>query len=90
LQPFTRLAQEAGCTPAQLGIAWLLHKAPHIVPIPGTTSVEHALENAAAAEKALSPETLAACEAWINSQTARGNRYPVRARNQVDTEEIAP
>ena len=88
LAPFTKVAQAAGCTPAQLAIAWLLHKAPHILPIPGTTSVEHALENAAAVEKVLTPETLAACEALINSQTVQGNRYPVQARSEVDTEEI--
>ena len=88
LTPFTKIAQEAGCTPAQLAIAWLLHKAPHILPIPGTTSVEHALENAAAVEKVLTPETLAACEALINSQTVQGNRYPAQARSEVDTEEI--
>jgi aryl-alcohol dehydrogenase-like predicted oxidoreductase len=89
LIPFTKIAHEAGCTPAQLAIAWLLHKAPHILPIPGTTSVEHALENAAAVNKGLTPETLAACEALINSQTVQGNRYPTQARSEVDTEEIA-
>ena len=88
LPSFARLAQEAGCTPAQLAIAWLLHQAPHVLPIPGTTSVAHALENAAAAQKVLTPETLAACEALINSQTVQGNRYPDQARSEVDTEEI--
>ena len=88
LPSFARLAQEAGCTPAQLAIAWLLHQAPQVLPIPGTTSVGHALENAAAAQKVLTPETLAACEALINSQTVQGNRYPDQARNEVDTEEI--
>jgi len=88
LPSFTRLAQEAGCTSAQLAIGWLLHKAPHILPIPGTTSVAHALENAAAVQKVLTPETLAACEALINSGTVQGNRYPDKARSEVDTEEI--
>ena len=38
--PATRRSRaEAGCTPAQLALAWLLHKAPHIVPIPGTTNL---------------------------------------------------
>ena len=39
------LAREAGCTPAQLSLAWLLQRAPHIVPIPGTTSIAHLEEN---------------------------------------------
>src|SRR5205085_1701990 len=37
LPAYRELAREAGCTPAQLALAWLLHKAPNIVPIPGTT-----------------------------------------------------
>ena len=45
LPPYKALAREAGCTPAQLALAWLLHKAPHIIPIPGTTSVEHLRED---------------------------------------------
>jgi len=49
LPPYKALAHEAGCTPAQLALAWLLHKAPHIVPIPGTTRVAHLQEDLAAA-----------------------------------------
>jgi hypothetical protein len=35
---YNAIARDAGCTPAQLALAWLLHKAPHIMPIPGTTA----------------------------------------------------
>ena len=41
LPAYKAVARDAGCSPAQLALAWLLHKAPHIIPIPGTTSVEH-------------------------------------------------
>src|SRR6476661_4651746 len=41
LPGYKALAQEAGCTPAQLALAWLLHKGQDLIPIPGTTSVAH-------------------------------------------------
>lgn len=89
LPAFHMLADEVGCTAAQLSLAWLLHKAPHVLPIPGTTSVEHMQDDAAAADIVLSPELMQACEEIINSQTVSGNRYPDQARKEVDTEEIA-
>jgi aryl-alcohol dehydrogenase-like predicted oxidoreductase len=86
---YTALAQEAGCTPAQLALAWLLHKGSDIIPIPGTTSVEHLREDLAAADVKLSPELIARVEAHINQQTVHGNRYPAQGRSEVDTEEFA-
>lgn len=43
------LAREKGATPAQLAIAWLLHRSPVMLPIPGTASLAHLEENCAAA-----------------------------------------
>ncbi len=40
-------------TPSQLSLAWLLHRSPMILPIPGTASIEHLEENVAAADVAL-------------------------------------
>ena len=88
LPPYKALAQEAGCTPAQLALAWLLHKAPHILPIPGTTSVEHLREDLAAASIALTPDLIARAEELINEQSVRGNRYNEQSRGEVDTEEF--
>ncbi len=87
LPPYKALAREAGCTPAQLALAWLLHKAPHIIPIPGTTSVEHLAEDLAAADVQLYAETMAKLEALINQQNVHGNRYNAQSRSEVDTEE---
>ena len=42
------LAGEAGCTPAQLSLAWVLSRGDHVIPIPGTTSSTHLEENFAA------------------------------------------
>ena len=88
LPPYKALAREAGCTPAQLALAWLLHKAPHIIPIPGTTSVDHLKEDLGAADVVLSPQVVAKLEALINQQTVHGHRYNAQARGEVDTEEF--
>jgi pyridoxine 4-dehydrogenase len=45
----SEVAQRVGATPAQIAIAWLLRRAPNILPIPGTSSVTHLRENVAAA-----------------------------------------
>ena len=53
------LAQQKGVTEAQLSLAWLLHKSPLLLPIPGTSSLAHLRENLAAAHVALSAEDMA-------------------------------
>jgi aryl-alcohol dehydrogenase-like predicted oxidoreductase len=53
------LATAKGVSEAQLNIAWLLHQSPVMLPIPGTTSVQHLVENINAAHIALSDEELA-------------------------------
>jgi pyridoxine 4-dehydrogenase len=55
----SNVASRLGATPMQLALAWLLHRSPNILLIPGTSSVAHLRENLAAAKLALSPEALA-------------------------------
>jgi aryl-alcohol dehydrogenase-like predicted oxidoreductase len=86
LPPYKALAREAGCTPAQLALAWLLHKRQDIIPIPGTTSVEHLREDLAAADVRLSPDLIRRVEALINEKTVAGDRYSEQAKREVDTE----
>ena len=86
LPAYKALAREAGCTPAQLALAWLLHKAPHIIAIPGTTSVTHLQEDLAAAEVQLDAGLIARLEALINEKTVAGNRYSEQSNREVDTE----
>jgi aryl-alcohol dehydrogenase-like predicted oxidoreductase len=88
LDRFIALAKANDCTPAQLCLAWLLAKAPHIVPIPGTTRVDHAEENFAALEVNLGAEGIAAVDELVNQQTVAGARYNAAAQASVDTEEI--
>ncbi len=52
------VADRLGATPMQVALAWLLHRAPNILLIPGTGSVAHLRENLAAAELELSEEVL--------------------------------
>lgn len=47
--PLTAMAEKYQCTPSQLALAWLLRRSPVILPIPGTSSVAHLEQNAAAA-----------------------------------------
>ena len=88
LPGYKALAREAGCTPAQLALAWLLHQGENIIPIPGTTNVDHLREDLAAADVKLSPDLLASLDAHINQQTVHGNRYSAQSRSEVDTEEF--
>ena len=57
------VAARLGVTPMQLALAWLLHRAPNILLIPGTSSVGHLRENLAVAEINLSAEVLAELDA---------------------------
>lgn len=88
LEGYKALAAEAGCTPAQLALAWLLAKGEHILPIPGTTSVAHLEENLAAAEIRLSAGLIARVEALINQATVAGPRYNAATQTEIDTEEF--
>ena len=86
LSGLRQIARDAGCTASQMALAWLLHKAPHIIPIPGTTRLDHLNENIAAADLKLSDEVLAALEHLINQKTVSGSRYGAQATLEVDTE----
>jgi aryl-alcohol dehydrogenase-like predicted oxidoreductase len=53
------VAGRLGATPMQVALAWLLHRSPNILLIPGTSSVAHLRENLASAQVTLSPQDLA-------------------------------
>jgi aryl-alcohol dehydrogenase-like predicted oxidoreductase len=57
------VAAEVGCTPAQVSIAWLLHKGSDWSPIPGTTRVDHLEEDLAADAVVLTPAQVARLDA---------------------------
>jgi aryl-alcohol dehydrogenase-like predicted oxidoreductase len=89
LPAYQALAQEAGCSPAQLALAWLLHQGQDIIPIPGTTSVAHLQDDLAAVDVQLDASLLARLDTLINQRTVVGDRYSAQANSEVDTEVFA-
>ena len=89
LPPYLALAREAGCSPAQLALAWLLHQGEDIIPIPGTTSVDHLIDDLGAVDVTLSPDLMARLEDLINERTVVGERYNAQGTSEVDTEMFA-
>ena len=62
------VAASVSATPMQVALAWLLHRAPNILLIPGTSSVKHLRENLQAAALQLSPETIAKLDSIADSK----------------------
>jgi aryl-alcohol dehydrogenase-like predicted oxidoreductase len=69
------LATARGCTPAQMALAWLLHRGPDIVPIPGTRQIGRLEENAGAAALVLTPEEDRQLTGLLSAQPVAGTRY---------------
>ncbi|MEU0933800.1 aldo/keto reductase [Embleya sp. NPDC005971] len=63
--PLEQVAKEQGAAPSQLALAWLLHRSPVLLPIPGTSSVAHLEENTEAARIRLSDEQFEALSAAV-------------------------
>ncbi|MDE2369918.1 MAG: aldo/keto reductase [Burkholderiales bacterium] len=87
LPPYEALAAEVGCTPGQLALAWLLARGGHIVPIPGTTRIDHLRENCGAAAVTLTPAHMARAGALVGRHNVIGARYNAATQAEVDTEE---
>ncbi|BAF90151.1 aldo/keto reductase [Azorhizobium caulinodans ORS 571] len=63
-------------TSAQIALAWILNKQPHVIPIPGTRRIKYLQENAAAVAIRLSPAEVAELDALFPPQAVAGTRYP--------------
>ncbi len=90
---FDALAHDAGLTPAQLSLGWVLARGEHVVPIPGTTSLAHLEENLAA--RPLDADLIATVDALFPPGALGGARYAAAMQAQIDTEllpdeELAP
>jgi aryl-alcohol dehydrogenase-like predicted oxidoreductase len=70
------MAWDKGTTPAQLALAWLLTRGPHVVPIPGSRRIERLEENTAAADIELTENELHRLEVIAPVGAAAGLRYP--------------
>jgi len=76
------LGVKKGATAGQIALAWLLHKGPDVVPIPGTKRRSYLEENVAAAELTLTPQEMADLDAAL--ETVAGPRYNERQMALVD------
>ncbi|HTT11933.1 MAG TPA: aldo/keto reductase [Burkholderiaceae bacterium] len=88
LEEFGSIARAVGCTQAQLALAWLLARGDNVVPIPGTTRVDHLRENMGALTVELDAATLGRLDALINQDTVAGARYSAATQAEIDTEEF--
>jgi len=86
LPAWRALAAEAGVSPAQLALAWLSSRGEHVVPIPGTTNIDHLREIIAAAQLEVTPDILQRAGGLIGTETVSGPRYPANNAVEVDTE----
>ena len=68
------VAAKHGATPAQIALAWLLHKDPHVLLIPGTSSVAHLEQNMAGARIVLDDDALAALDGVSRRARSTVNR----------------
>ena len=83
---FVAMAANLGMTPAQLALAWLLAQGEDIVPIPGTTRIDHLEELVEAPNCSLSAEAVTVCRDLFEGGAIRGARYNAAAQAQIDTE----
>lgn len=83
---FRAIAEGAGCTMAQLCMAWLLSRRDFIVPIPGTTRIDHLDDLLGTFANPVEPEVLAQVNALFPPNAAAGPRYAKEAQAQVNTE----
>ncbi len=75
VQAVRSMATDKGITPAQLALAWLLHRGEHVVCIPGTRKTTRFDENQAAAKVVLSAEELSALDEILPVGATVGERY---------------
>lgn len=83
---FGRIARQAGCTPAQLSLGWVLSRAPFVVPILGTRSIAHLDEGLRTLSVTLDEAALDAVDRVFAPGAVAGRRYPPETQVQIDTE----
>jgi aryl-alcohol dehydrogenase-like predicted oxidoreductase len=79
-----QMAQEKGCTTAQLALAWVLAQGEDIVPIPGTRHIKYLDENIGALEIKLTSEELKRLDEILPPGAAAGTRYHARGMETIN------
>jgi aryl-alcohol dehydrogenase-like predicted oxidoreductase len=88
LTTLLNLSNDLNCSPAQLCLSWLLHQNDYIIPIPGTTKINHLRDNINAVTLKLTKEQLAILNKTFNHKAISGERYPLMTQQEIDTEEF--
>lgn len=83
VQRIEEIANNKGCKPSQLALAWVLAQGEDIVPIPGTKRRQYLEENAAASDIVLTPEDLQQIDEILPQGVAAGGRYSEEMMNLV-------
>lgn len=83
LETLRNAAAGEGCTPAQLALAWLLHRRPFVVPLPGSKQRRWLDENCDATTLAPAAATLAKLDEAFAPGRAAGTRYPAAQMKRV-------
>ncbi len=83
-QGFAAIAATAGCTPAQLSLAWVLQQGDNIIPIPGTKKRKYLQENAGSVDVNLNKQILEEIEALLKRYPNTGARYSEGSHKFVD------
>ena len=78
------VAEQKGASPGQIALAWLLHKGPDVVPIPGTKRRQYLEENVGAADLSLSAEEMSRLDAALSPENVAGPRYTEKQMATVD------
>ena len=78
------IGRRKGARPGQIALAWLLHKGPDIVPIPGTKRLSYLEENVCAAEVSLAAAEMATLDATLSPEKVAGPRYNEKHMSMVD------
>ena len=78
------LGTRKGVTPAQIALAWLLHKGPDVAPIPGTKRRRYLEENVGAVAVSLDRAEMAELDAALAPEKVAGERYTAKQLAQID------
>ena len=78
------VAKSVGATPGQVALAWLLHKGPDIVPIPGTKHVSRLEENVASVSVVLNREQMRVLDEALAADKIAGHRYSPAVNALID------
>jgi aryl-alcohol dehydrogenase-like predicted oxidoreductase len=84
VQMLRDIGAETGATAAQVAIAWVLSRGPHIVTIPGMKTRAHLTDNLAGGELALSPRQLQRIEQLLAEAPVAGERHPPAMMQIID------